>query len=291
MSLYPILNLTQFDKQLEETEFYANTFADHLECFHTAITIPHKHDFYLVVYFTKGRGKHEVDFREYSIEPGALFCMQPGQTHHWEFTESPEGYIFFHSAEFYQMYHPIQQLGEYPMFFSVQKPALIPIKPGLKYPEYYMQNILREYKENHPYRRQKVAGLIDLLYLELAREILGSVNITELSVSKMPATYRKLETLIDLHYITIKKASEYASMLAVSTKHLNKIVMATIGRTTTDLIHDRILLEAKRILVRQEKTVKEVAELLGYDDPAYFTRLFSKKCGVAPGKFAEKYLL
>ncbi len=291
MSLYPILNLTQFDKQLEETEFYANTFSDHLERFHTAITIPHKHDFYLVVYFTKGRGKHEVDFREYSIEPGALFCMQPGQTHHWEFTESPEGYIFFHSAEFYQMYHPIQQLGEYPMFFSVQKPALIPIKPGLKYPEYYMQNILREYKEDHPYRRQKVAGLIELLYLELGREILGSINITELSVSKMPATYRKLETLIDLHYITIKKASEYASMLAVSTKHLNKIVMATIGKTTTDLIHDRILLEAKRILVRQEKTVKEVAELLGYDDPAYFTRLFSKKCGVAPGKFAEKYLL
>lgn len=290
MNFLPILHIEQFDFKINDGDFYANDFASHLEKHHKSITKPHKHDFYLTVLFTDGKGVHEVDFNSYPIQKGALFLMSPGQTHHWEFTEVAKGFIFFHSKEFYNLSFPNKNIDDYPFFYtSYNLPFLLLNEKELACFSNYFKSILEEFTLSKLMWHQKLALLVDMLYIETTRLYIKNEQNEIHKAEKTVAWFRKLEALIDQRFLTLKKASDYANELNISAKHLNKIVVGTVGQTTTDLIHQRVLLEAKRLLTHGELTVQEIAFELGYDDASYFSRLFKNKCGVSPSVFAKKY--
>ena len=117
MKIFPVLNINDFDFEGNTNQFYANKFSNHLNDFHKTITKPHKHDFYLSVLFTQGKGTHVIDFNRYDIKPGSLFFMLPGQTHDWVLSDDIEGYIFFHTKSFYDLLFPNKRLDEYPTFY------------------------------------------------------------------------------------------------------------------------------------------------------------------------------
>jgi len=291
MSFLPILNIKQFEFKVNEGDFYANDFSSHLEKHHASITKPHKHDFYLIVLFTDGAGVHEVDFNSYPIKRGALFLMNPGQTHHWEFSEKAKGYIFFHSKEFYNLSFPNKNIDDYPFFYTSYNLPLLKLKEKeIDLFIGFFKLILEEFTSNEFMWHQKLALTVDLLYIETTRLYIKNEQNDIHKIEKGVTWFRKLEQLIDQHFLTMKKASDYANELNVSTKHLNKVVVNTVGKTTTDLIHQRILLEAKRLLTHGELTVQEIAFELGYDDTSYFSRLFKNKCGVSPSTFSKKYV-
>jgi len=291
MSFLPILNIKQFEFKINEGDFYANDFLSHLEKHHSSIAKPHKHDFYLTVLFTDGAGVHEVDFNSYPIKRGALFLMNPGQTHHWEFSEKAKGYIFFHSKEFYNLSFPNKNINDYPFFYtSYNFPFLLLEEKELDLFCVFFKLILEEYTLNEFMRHQKLALLVDLLYIETTRLYIKNEQNNSHKIEKGVAFFRRLEQLIDQNFLTMKNASDYANELNISTKHLNKIVMNTVGQTTTDIIHQRILLEAKRLLTHGELTVQEIAFELGYEDTSYFSRLFKNKCGVSPSVFSKIYI-
>jgi len=291
MGFLPILNIKQFELKVDEGEFYANNFSSHLEKYHASITKPHKHDFYLIVLFTSGEGIHEVDFDSYPIKRGALFLMNPGQTHHWEFTEKAKGFIFFHSKDFYNVSFLNKNIDNYPFFYTSYNLPFLQIKEKeLDLFIHFFIVICEEFELNNFMRHQKLALIVDLLYIEITRLYIKNEQNNIHKTEKSVAWFRKLEQLIDQKFLTMKKASDYAFELNVSAKHLNKVVINTVGKTTTDLIHQRILLEAKRLLTHGELTVQEIAFELGYEDVSYFSRLFKKKCGVSPSVFSKKYI-
>ncbi|UBM59200.1 helix-turn-helix domain-containing protein [Marinilongibacter aquaticus] len=291
MNNYPILNIEAFYESLGEDQFYANIFSQHLEKHHKSITQPHKHDFYLLVFFTQGHGIHEIDFNTYTIKPGSLFFMRPGQTHHWVFDSRPEGYIFFHSLEFFEFQQSRVPLHDYPMYASTQNPPFLEIKDKhlRKNIPAQLAHIYEEYQSDRALKGTRLRNLIELVYIDIARQIWNEAQSHTVSHFRNTPRIRQLETLIDQHYLQCKKASEYAEMLHISTKHLNKIVHHALGKSTTTLIHERIVLEAKRLLVRREQNVQEVAQTLGFEDPAYFSRFFQKNTGFRPSAFAENY--
>ena len=96
----PIYSINKFELKNNEGDFYANYLNKHVRNHHFT-NFPHKHDFYLVILFTKGKGKHEVDFETFKIEKGALFVLKPGQMHYWELSDDVDGFVFFHSKEFF----------------------------------------------------------------------------------------------------------------------------------------------------------------------------------------------
>jgi len=291
MGFLPILNIKQFELKVDEGEFYANNFSSHFEKYHASITKPHKHDFYLIVLFTSGEGIHEVDFDSYPIKRGALFLMNPGQTHHWEFTEKAKGFIFFHSKDFYNVSFLNKNIDNYPFFYTSYNLPFLQIKEKeLDLFIHFFIVICEEFELNNFMRHQKLALIVDLLYIEITRLYIKNEQNNIHKTEKSVAWFRKLEQLIDQKFLTMKKASDYAFELNVSAKHLNKVVINTVGKTTTDLIHQRILLEAKRLLTHGELTVQEIAFELGYEDVSYFSRLFKKKCGVSPSVFSKKYI-
>jgi AraC family transcriptional activator of pobA len=94
--------------------------------------------------------------------------------------------------------------------------------------------------------------------------------------------------LLEGNYQQERNAEFYASALGISSKRLNQILKEKLDKTAMQLIHDRIILEAKRKIIHSENTLKEIAYDLGFSDRPYFSRFFKKQTGTAPEDFQKQ---
>lgn len=284
----PVYHIENFDPEHHEHSFYANTLQEHLKKHHF-IQVPHKHDFYLSILFTKGNGTHDVDFTTYPVKPGYAFLLSPGQTHDWKLSKDVEGYLFFHTKEFYDLAYTTVTIRQFPFFQSIYNSPLIVLKgQALLTITSLFEDILKEQLAQKSLKQQKLLALVNCAYVELSRCSLPGAPVQHQHVHYL-AKVRELETLVDLHYKTLKSPGDYAGLLSMTEKHLNRICKSTLNKTTGQLITDRIILEAKRLLAQTKLPVNQVAETLGYFDPSYFSRLFKKQSGETPLGFTARY--
>jgi len=284
--ILPVYKIQHFREAFDDKDIYANSLAAHIGR-HPISAVPHKHDFFLVVLFTKGSGTHEIDFTPYTVKPGYVFMMAPGQMHHWTLSKDIDGYIFFHSKDFYDKAYTLSGIMDYPFFSSAYSPPLISLdKKSSNHMENLFKEINLEYKKSSLLKFEKLHALLSLVYIELSRHYSPSKKINNQTYL---VKLRKLEDLIDANYKTKKYPHEYASLMNMSEKHLNRISKECLNKTTRELIAERIILEAKRMLIHSKYTISEVASELGYDDNSYFSRFFKKNCGETPMIFLNRY--
>ncbi|MBK5284203.1 MAG: helix-turn-helix domain-containing protein [Bacteroidia bacterium] len=93
--------------------------------------------------------------------------------------------------------------------------------------------------------------------------------------------------LVENNFRQKKSVSEYSEMLNISAGHLNDTVQHETGKTASEIIYERIILEAKRLLYHSAKSVKEIAYELLYDDPSHFNRFFKTHTGRTPEQFRK----
>jgi AraC family transcriptional activator of pobA len=285
-----VLNLEHFGNPNKVEGFHVNTIESHIVTAHRNIHKPHKHSFYLTVLFTHGRGVHEIDFVTYDIKPGSLFFLNPGQMHHWELSEDIRGFIFFHSQAFYDLHFATGKINNYPFFHSIQNlPVLYLEDQHLAYFSGLFTRILEEGASANVFKVPKIIALTELVYIESTRLYIGDAVLEQVQLNSYSDKFQQFERLVEKHYKTEKAASKYADWLFISPKHLNRICQNMVNKTTTDIILERVFLEAKRELITQKSSFSEIAADLGYVDYAYFSRLFKKKCGETPSEFLHRY--
>jgi AraC family transcriptional regulator, transcriptional activator of pobA len=284
----PVYSIREFGPLPEKRDFYANTMADHL-LHHHFVQTPHKHDFYLTVLFTKGHGKHEIDFSIYNVKPGSVFFLSPGQMHNWVLSGDIDGYIFFHTKDFYDLTFNDRSIHDLPFFYSIYNSPVVYLKPSVKETvQFLFSEITTEYGGSRPMKMARLSSLVDLTYIELARSFLPGRK-DEGTNSGYMLKLRKLEELIDKHFKEERSPGAYASMMNMTGKHLNRICKTCLDKTVSDMIADRVVLEAKRMLVHSGWTVAQVADELGIFDHSYFARMFKKHTGETPLEFASRY--
>jgi AraC-like DNA-binding protein/quercetin dioxygenase-like cupin family protein len=267
--------------------FYLKTFEAHLQE-HAFIQKPHKHDFYILIFITQGSGTHTIDFQTYPVEANSVFFLSPGQVHAWQLSADTEGFVIFFSSEFYLFGHPQKKLFQFP-FFNVllYKPLLLLSEKG-KLEIIDIINLIRKEYESRNWKQEDVLrDFLDILLIKLTRfyqhNYASAINqagaLTEL---------QHLENLIDHYYKAHKPVSFYAEALAQTAKQLNELCKQALGKTTTELIQDRIVLEAQRLLIHSDLTIMQIAAELGYFDNSYFSRFFKKKTGKTPEQFRQE---
>ncbi|PWL38908.1 AraC family transcriptional regulator [Flagellimonas aquimarina] len=290
MQHIPILHIEQFEKEESLSDFYSNDLQLHLKKNAQIIHKPHKHDFFLCVLFCKGSGVHEIDFNAYPIQPGSVFFLKPGQTHSWNFNSTPEGYIFFHTPDFYELYFLNRKLTQFPFYYSLKNPPDLTLVPeAISNVAARFKEINTEYQQSFTYKKQKLSSLVNLTYIDLTRHYANYEPIKKVLSSTYLQTLEILENLIEQFYKTEKSAKFYADKLHITPKHLNRITKSTLNKTTTELITERVLLESKRLIVHSGNSLIQVAETLGYEDYAYFSRVFKLKTGKTPLEFKKSY--
>ncbi|WP_428660578.1 AraC family transcriptional regulator [Runella sp.] len=287
MKQLPIYGITEFTEASTSHSFYANELKVHLET-HQFINSPHKHSTYIAVLFTAGTGKHSIDFNTYTVKAGSVFLLTPGQVHNWELSEDVQGYVFFHTQAFYNDVYLSKKLEHFPFFYLQTNYPVIYLQPQ-ETPsiESSFKEIYDEHRSNLPFKYDRLVSLADLVYIQLAR----LYKEKSLNVDNQHSHYARLKQLekwIDSYFKTKKLPKEYADLMNMTTRHLNRICQEAVHQTTGDLILKRIMIEAQRMLIYNDVTVTAVADELGYADYSYFIRIFRKYVGESPKKFQQR---
>jgi AraC-like DNA-binding protein len=282
----PVYSIASFQNQLDTNEFYANNFSNHVQNHHFT-NLPHKHDFYLVVLITKGSGWHEVDFVRYTIEKGSVFMLQPGQMHYWELSSDIDGFVFFHTKTFFDEVYTTFKINNFPFFNSFYSNTEFSVSNDkLNRLTVLMKELITETQLPAYFSKQKIHALLNLVYIEFSR---GFIQENKTIQSAYLNKLLSFENAIELNYKNEKSVQFYANKLNISSKHLNRIVKESLNKTSSDLIAERVILEAKHMLIQLKFNVTQIGYELGYHDKSYFVRFFKKQTGETPMNFLNNY--
>ena len=276
----PVLALAPFPHA--RTPYYAERLRAHVERF-PHVNAPHGHSFYLLLYVSQGTGTHTVDLVTYDLGPGSVFFLAPGQVHQWHLGPEADGIVVFFEPSFYQLRYPERDLLALPFFDNAHPPALyLPAENELAP---LFEKLLHEYQTDFPNQAEVLRAYLGLV-LELAtRHYPATPATTEAGLAQ--SQIRQFGALLNQHYRTRRSVREYAELLHLTANYLNALCRRVLGQTASDLIHARVVLEARRLLTHSALSVAQVADELGFDDPSYFGRYFRKYVGQSPEAFRQ----
>jgi AraC family transcriptional activator of pobA len=282
MKKYPVYSVQNFSCNDIHREFYVNTFKEHLKS-HSFVEDPHRHDSYLMVFFTKGSGLHEVDFDQFEIKRGSLFVLQPGQMHHWSLSENIEGFVIIFSQELYNLYFGQKKINDYNFYHSIHnRPEMVFEENEMMKILPYFELLIQEDHQNNKMQLDKMLNLLDCIHIEISRKYSETYSHQTHSYN---IKINKFELLLEHYFKQEKLPSFYAGKLNITLKHLNRICNEILKKTATEVITNRVVLEIKRMLIDKQLAVNEIAFAVGYEDYSYFSRFFKKQTGFSPTEF------
>ena len=245
---------------------------------------PHKHDFFQIIYITKGGGIHTVDSKTYEAKRDDIFFINSWQQHQWSFTPGVEGYIinfkhtfltqfvadhlFVHDLPFFRRYTTEHRINTTP-FNAVIHTIIYRMMEELK-SEVACIDLVRTY-------------LVELL-LVCKKSIKDNDNKEYYSNELI----KQFEALIESHFHEYKFPKQYATLLNVTPNYLNAVCQKAKGKSAGDLIRIRILNESKRLLLNTNLSASDIATKLSFKDNSYFSRFFKKEIGISPDEFRKK---
>ncbi len=253
---------------------------------------PHKHTFYEILWVDEGLSTQVIDGQEYEITPQTLFFISPNQLHHFVEWQPLKGGSVFFTEDFFLLNNPnrerLFELTFLDNFFT----------------QPFLQPNLQTYQEikntiNLLYFERKRADFSPLIAQSLLQVLLAQIQRSiDKTLAQAPSKryvllYKSLKALIDEHYKSAWGANDYATQLNITQHHLNVVAKQVTGKTTSELIRARSILEAKRLLLFSDYSVSEIATELGYFDLSYFAKVFKAETGFSPLAFkqamSEKY--
>ena len=270
-------------------DFVAEGFARYLDE-HRNLHFPHKHSFYQLVYFSKGAGSHSIDFVHFPVEPGQIYFMIPGQVHTWDFAKAPDGYIVNYSEDYLQALIADPRYTDQFSFFSGkadQQVITIPAE-GRKPVEQVLKTIVNESKSQNRLKDDFIRAALVQLFILVSRYTSRVENHTKSNYNT--ALLRDFQNEIERHYKEKRLVKEYAALLHITPNHLNAVSNGMTTRSAGELIRDRVLLEAKRLLINAEMNISEIADELNFPDNSYFSRFFKRYEGVTPETFRKQFI-
>ena len=135
---------------------------------------------------------------------------------------------------------------------------------------------------NLPHSAELIRSGINTLLLELER-----ISLATLDTSSVPDLLRTYKDLIDKQFMDKRQVQHYAAQLSVSPNYLNILTRKHLGKTALDLINERVLLEVKRLLLRTDLAISEIAWQSGFNELSYFSRFFKRHTEMTPIQFRE----
>ena len=284
--VYDICALSK-DNQVPQNTLLIERFGAYLERHPQSLHHAHRHSFYHLVLFTKGSGTHTIDFNQFKVMPYDVYAMIPGQVHSWDFEGAVDGYIINFSESLFRSFllNP-NYLERFHFFSGISEDSVchLPMEAHEKVIRLF-EELLSEVGDGNGGDLDMIRLLLMQLFIIIEKSC-KSNNARTIPQQKQ-VLLRNFRRLIDQHYLTIKLPKEYADLLYVTPNHLNALCQDLLGKTAGELIRDRIILEAKRLLTNADMTVTEIAYNLNFQDNSYFNRFFKKNVGVTPDEFRK----
>lgn len=245
--------------------------------------LPHRKAHYLLVFTKQATGRHWVDAVPYVRQNHALYFSDPSQVLVKEEPTPFWGTRLTFTDEFLAL-QPNAALRHLPLLANPQNGHELRLTPA---DEAVVDDLLAQLAAEHHRPGEWQHALLSA-YLTALLTYLSRLYTEQFPGGEPSADQRLLRTYrasIETHYRERHEVAAYAELLHISAGHLSEVVKAQSGRSAIKHLHERLVLEAKRLLFYTPQSLKEIAFDLGFAEPSYFNRFFKRETGLTPAEY------
>lgn len=255
---------------------------------------PNRRDFFKIFHMTSGTGVLTIGLHQYEMGPGSIAFLHPDEIMSWQTTSLETGghFCLIHPKYFEHDAEHVRQLFRNFPYFKAQKAVIQLTTAQSETINLYFKNMLEEERQTNEDKKQAILIHLQMILIESQRA--GRA----LAVTEVPENYNyiyKFLTLLESNFqleekgVTVKHktASEFADQLHVHPNYLNSLVKQQTGKTLRDHIQERILYEAKSLLLQTDWDINNIGYGLGFSGPAAFTSFFKKKENLSPSAYRK----
>ncbi|MGY8679103.1 helix-turn-helix domain-containing protein [Bradyrhizobium sp. UFLA05-153] len=228
-----------------------------------------------VLLIERGGGEATLDGRIVPLKPMQIVNVPVGHVHGFRFVPDTQGWVLTIAAEILDE----ALLASEGLRAALSQSAVVRGTPQIRTT---MKQIFAEHAARNFGRAHVLRALSAAVIGLVARELAGTSGGGGSADSDL---FRRFEALLEAHHLERWSVADYAGALSVTPTHLNRITRTATGDTASHLILNRLIREARRNLVYTNLPVSTIAYALGFEDPAYFSRVYAAATGRSPRAF------
>ncbi len=279
-NVFTLINQQDGNLAFKLFSFDNNSHFDHLQ----------RNNFYTIIWIKEGDGLLKVDFSEYAFQKGTFFAFSPFQPFMFSTDKKIRGIaIQFHSDYYCIHRNPTETNCDTVLFNNIYQAPFFKVEEKMEEKFNFLVEQLKSEFSNDENQGYELLVPNLKVFLGNASRIKAKSQIEKpkFTDTKTPFVLRNLKSEIETNFKKKHSASDYADLLNISSNALAKLVKSHYNKTLTELITERIIIEAKRELYMTTKPIKEIAWSLGYNDEFYFSRLFKTNTNIAPQMYRD----
>lgn len=280
-SAFTLVNPQNGNLAFKLFSFEDNHFFDHLQ----------RNNYFSLIWVKEGKGTLKADFAAYEFNANTLFAFSPYQPYMIATDEPLKGIAVYFHSEFFCIYKHHKEVGcNGVLYNNIYNPPFVVVdQPSASTFEMLCDQIRTEMQNPDLAQYELLVSYLKIFLITAAR--LKTQQQPEaaavLADHKEPFILQKLKDAIEENFKRKHSPADYAELLYITPKALGKITKSYFNKTLSSLINERIIIEAKRELYLTNKTVKEIAYELGYEDEYYFSRFFKVNADISPQLYRE----
>jgi len=263
--------------------------ADTIVKHHDTITTPHRVEFYHIFWVQKGTAEYFIDFEPVKLKANSFLFVNKDRVQAIDRTNKHDGKLLLFTDSFFaKSEDDAKYLHSSILFNDLLDIPVIDVKANSSLQTIFNAIEIELTKDNDPYHYDLLHNLLHnlLLLAERERRVQGFKEITKGADLDYTVLFRDL---LFAQFKTLKSVSGYASQMNVSEKRLTAAATKTMNKSPKTIIDERVMLEAKRLLIHTNLSIKEVGYDLGFEQPTNFIKYFRKHAEKTPIEFREAY--
>lgn len=253
------------------------------------MAVPHRAQFYQILWIEKGSGTHYVDFKPITIRDNSVVFISVNSVNKFDATFDYSGKaIVFTDSFFCKNQHDFRFLNSSILFSDLYPTANFDTNINGSELRSILNGLETEYiRENDSVQMQILHNMLHVFLLQSEREMLKQ-GFSALRQGTELDNLLLFKELLENNFRKQRSVKKYAVELNLSEKMLHKATTQLIAKTPKQIIDERILLEAKRLLVHSNLSVKGIAYELGFEEPTNFIKYFRKHTSITPTDFRDQ---
>lgn len=258
---------------------------------------PNRRDFYKIFHMTSGTGVLTVGLHRYEMSPNDIAFLHPDEIMSWQTTSEETGghFCLIHPKYFDHDAEHVLQLLKNCQYFKAPNAVIHLTDSQSTTVNQHFENMLKEARSDNDDKKQALLLHLQMMLIEVQR---AGRNMKNAPVSESYGYIYNFLSLLESSFqldgsaasVKIKTVAEFADQLHVHPNYLNALVKQNTGKTVREHIQERLLYEAKSLLLRTDLTVSRISHGLGFSDPAAFSSFFKKKENMSPSNFRKEAL-
>ena len=250
------------------------------------LLIPHRKDHYLIVFIRHAGSRQWIDTTPYILKDNTIYFTGPNQVIvKEEFRQLWSTGIAF-TSEFLALQENTS-LSKLPLIQNPQNGhELLLTGADVNFVEDIVAKINSESQHHNEWTHRMLSAYLTVLLTYLSRLYTEQFTGNEPSADKL--LLKTYQAKIEAYFREWHEVGDYALLLNMSAGHLSEVVKAQSGKPAIKHIHERLVLEARRLLFHSHHSLKEIAFDLGFSEASYFNRFFKRETGVTPADYRAR---